>query len=136
MTRATILASTLALAIAAGGCGESPEDQAHDAGQRIGDAVATIQQATSAEQAGKQIDIINAQLTSLRDELPAAYNAQLDAIRDQLRSEVTAAGADQAKVREAFREAAGELRELNSATNSVVNELRRGVREGFDDALN
>lgn len=136
MTRATILASALGLVVLASGCGESPEDQAHKAGQRIGDAVAKIQQSTSAEAVGRQVDVISGQISSLRDDLPAAYDARLDAIREELRSEVTAAGTDESKIRAAFRKAADELQALTSATNSVVNELRRGVREGFDDALN
>lgn len=136
MTRASILAGALALSVIAAGCGESPEDQAHDAGQKIGDAVASIQQSNSAQAVGRQIDTINRQLSGLREELPAAYNARVDAIREQLRKDVDDAGGDQSKVREAFQRAGDSLRELNSATNSVVNELRRGVREGYDDALN
>jgi hypothetical protein len=136
MNRATLLGAALTLTVSVAGCGASPEDKAQDAGQRIGASVAKIQTSTSAQAVGEQIDAITRQLRSIRAELPAAYNTQVESIGEELRGEVDAANGDPSKVRQAFRHAADALRELNSATNSVVNELRRGVREGYDDALN
>lgn len=134
MNRSVTLVA-VALGVGITGCGKGPEDKAQDAGQTIGEAIAKIQTASSAEDAGKQVDTIKAQLAKIKDELPSAYDDALASIGDDLQSDVDSANGDPAQLREAFSTAADSFRSLNSNTNSVVNELRRGVREGYDDEL-
>lgn len=134
MRRLLAVGIIAAVGFGAAGCGTSPEDKARDAGKDIGEALYSLQTATSAEDAGKAIDEINARVGDIREKLPSGVRAEVVRIGEQLRADLDAAGQDPAKVRGAFQSAATELRGLSSDTDSVVNELRRGVREGYDDA--
>lgn len=132
-----IATASIAL-VAAGGlaaCGDTPEDQALDAGESIGTSLGKLQQTSSAQDAKTQIDNIGVQLTDIKSELPAAYVQQLQDIVAQLQEDVSNAGGDPAKVRVAFADAATSIRSLQSTSNSVVNELRRGVSNGYDEQI-
>ena len=134
--RLTTAAAVLTLATGFAACGKGPEDKAQDAGQNIGEAIAQLQTSQNATDAGKAIDTIVAQLADIKDELPSAYATQITTIGEDLKANVAGASADPAAIRQAFSDARDQLQQLNSSTNSVVNELRRGVREGYDDAMN
>lgn len=122
-----------ALALAAAGCGDSPEDKAHDAGKKIGGDLYALQTATSAQDAGAAIDSIRDEINSIGGSLPQGYKAQLESIGQELRTNLQNAS-DASARRAAYLDAVSQFEQLNSDTNSVVNELRRGVHEGYEDA--
>lgn len=128
---APLLLAALALAVA--GCGESPEDKAHDAGKAIGGDLYAVQNAKSAEDAGAALDDIRDQIDKIGGELPQGFKAQLESIDQELRTNLQNAS-DASARRAAYLDALSQLQQLSSDTNSVVNELRRGVREGYEDA--
>jgi hypothetical protein len=124
--------AAVALAVASAGCGSSPEDKAHDAGEQIGGDLYTVRTASSVEQVTDALDDIRTEVQDL-GELPAGYRDQISDIASQLRSSLQGAS-DAASRRAALADARSQLEALNSDTNSVVNEFRRGVREGYEDA--
>jgi ABC-type transporter Mla subunit MlaD len=129
--RRRLAVAAVALALAAG-CGSSPEDKAHDAGEQIGGDLYTVRSATSVQQATDALGDIRAQVQDL-GELPAGYRDQISDIAAQLQSSLQGAS-DTASRRAALAQARSQLQEVSSDTNSVVNEFRRGVREGYEDA--
>jgi hypothetical protein len=123
----------LGVLLAAAGCGDSPEDQARDRGKDIGEDVYKAQNAQTAQEAGVAIDDIRVQLADLPDDVPADFRIQLDSIAQQLRTSLQSAP-DQAARRQAVLNARAQFNALVSDTNSVINEFRRGVRDGYSDA--
>jgi hypothetical protein len=130
--RRLLPAVAVALALAVAGCGDSPEDDARADGKAVGEAVYTLRTATSAEERGRAIDTIRERTASVRDELQPAMATELQAIGDQLRAAVD--DRDPAALRTAALDARAQLDALSSDTDSVLNEFRRGVREGYEDA--
>lgn len=128
ITTGLLLTST----VFAAGCGESPEDQARDAGQDIGESLRVIYTADSAEAVGKELDKIDAAAEQARAELPEEFREQLAPIREEFAEEARAA-TDPAALRAAYLNAVAQFNTLKSDTNSVVNEFRRGVAEGLAD---
>lgn len=126
----TVLVASCAMLAA--GCGESPEDQARKAGEQIGNDLASIRTADSAQDVGKALDEINAEMAQVKEDLPKGIGEQLTVIQEEFAANAQAA-TDRAGFRSAYLEAASQLNDLASDTNSVVNEFRRGVREGIND---
>jgi len=91
-----------------------------------------VRTASSVEQVTDALDDIRTEVQDL-GELPAGYRDQISDIASQLRSSLQGAS-DAASRRAALADARSQLEALNSDTNSVVNEFRRGVREGYEDA--
>ena len=133
MRRRVALALVVLAAAAAAGCGDSPEDDAREAGEEIGGQLYNVQAAQSAEQAGAALDDIRKEVEGIRGDLPAGIREQLSAIAAQLQQELGDAQ-DPAARRAAFLNARSQFNSLVSDTDSVVNEFRRGVRQGFQDA--
>jgi hypothetical protein len=132
MKRLIGTALVAACATLASGCGESPEDQARKAGEQIGQDLASIRTATSAEEVGKALDDINAEVERVKEDLPTGLSEQLTAIKDEFVENAQAA-TDPASRRAAYLDAASQMNTLASDTNSVINEFRRGVKEGLVD---
>jgi hypothetical protein len=132
MRRAVVLALA-ALALAAAGCGDSPEDQARNAGEQIGGDLYAVQNAKSAGDARQALDDIRSQLKDVGGELPAGLRDRLSAIAEDLQASLRSAQ-DSAARRAAFLDAQSQLDAVASDTDSVVNEFRRGVRQGYQDA--
>jgi ABC-type transporter Mla subunit MlaD len=132
MRRAVVLALA-ALALAAAGCGDSPEDQARSAGEQIGGDLYAVQNAKSAGDARQALGDIRSQLKDVGGELPAGLRDRLSAIADDLQASLRSAQ-DSAARRAAFLDALSQLDAVASDTDSVVNEFRRGVRQGYQDA--
>lgn len=134
--RRVLPALAVALALAVAGCGDSPEDDARDDGKAVGEAIYTLRTATSAEERGRALDTIRERTASVRDELEPAIATELQAIGAELRAarETRDAAASAAALRSAALDARSQLDALSSDTDSVINEFRRGVREGYEDA--
>jgi hypothetical protein len=129
------LLAVLALVVA--GCGDSPEDDARSDGKAVGEAIYTLRTATSAEERGRAIDTIRERTASVRDELQPAIATEIQAIGVELRAaaeEGRDAASSAAALRSAALDARARLDALSSDTDSVLNEFRRGVREGYEDA--
>jgi ABC-type transporter Mla subunit MlaD len=131
MRRAALVAAA-ALALAAAGCGSSPEDKAKDAGEEIGGQLYTVRTASSVAEVRDALEQIKQEVQDL-GELPAGYRDQISDIATQLQTSLQGAS-DAAARRTALADARSQLQELSSETNSVVNEFRRGVRQGYEDA--
>ena len=136
MTKQLSLTILAVLALGAAGCGKSPEDKAHDAGKEVGSSIAKMRTATSAEDKGKEIDDIRAEVSKAAKELPQGYAADLKNIGGDLQTDIQKANGDPTAIREALATAKQSFTELNSNTDSVINEFARGVREGYSDQLN
>ena len=132
MKRLIGTALVAACAMFAAGCGDSPEDNAREAGENIGQDLATMRTADSAEEVGKSIDDINAQVADIKEDLPSGLFDQLTAIKDEFVDNAKSA-TDAAGYREAYLDASSQLDALASDTNSVINEFRRGVKEGLTE---
>ena len=66
--RSLALVGIAAVGLALSGCGSSPEDDARDSGEDIGEAIAEFQTANSAEAAGAAIDKFRAAVNDLDDD--------------------------------------------------------------------
>jgi hypothetical protein len=131
--RRGVAAALAALALGIAACGTSPEDKARDDGKDVGAALQDLRTATSREQAADALQRARASFSDIRGELPSAVAAQLQAIGDELEQALQSAD-DRAARRSAFLAALSQLNDVASDTDSVVNEFRRGVREGYEDA--
>ncbi len=132
MKRLISTALVVSCTVFAAGCGDSPEDNAREAGEQIGQELHKMRTATSAENAGEAIDNIRADVTKAQEELPAELRDQVSAITEQFADDASKA-TDRAGVRSAYLEAVAAFNALASDTNSVINEFRRGVRDGLVD---
>jgi|tagenome__1003787_1003787.scaffolds.fasta_scaffold19925113_2 hypothetical protein len=133
MRRTVAVALALAAVAAGAGCGQSPEDQARSAGEDVGGDLYTVLNAGSAEQSGAALDSIRASVKDVQGALPASVRSEVQGIAAQLRTGIQDAQ-DRAGRQAALLDARSQLNLLVSDTNSVVNEFRRGVREGYQDA--
>jgi hypothetical protein len=130
--RRVLIALAAALALGLAGCGDSPEDDARADGEAVGEAIYTLRTATSAEERGGAIDTIRERTASVRDELQPAIATEVQQIGDELRGAVEDRDPD--ALRAAVLGARAQLDALSSDTDSVLNEFRRGVRDGYEDA--
>jgi hypothetical protein len=126
----TALAAVLALGLA--GCGDSPEDDARADGEAVGEAIYTLRTATSAEERGQAIDTIRERTASVREEVQPAIATELQVIGEQVQQAIEER--DPEALRAAALGARAQLDALSSDTDSVLNEFRRGVRDGYEDA--
>jgi hypothetical protein len=130
---AALLAALATLTLAAAGCGTSPEDKARSDGKDVGAALQDLRTASSREQAADALQRARAGFADIRGDLPAEVAGQLQAIGDELKDQLANAD-DAAARRSAYLSALTELNAVASDRDSVVNEFRRGVREGYEDA--
>lgn len=117
-------------AMFAAGCGDSPEDNARKSGEQIGEQLANMRTADSAEAVGQSIDTINTEVAKIKEDLPSGVYEQLTTVKDEFVDNMQSA-TDLAGYREAYLDATTQLDALASDTNSVINEFRRGVKEGL-----
>jgi len=128
---ATVLLA--AVALVAAGCGESPEDKAHDAGQDIGEELYDLRTAATPADAQEAVRDIREEIAEVQSDLSPA--AQILADRRQALADGGLETADTPSQRtQVFANALAQLEALQSDSDSVVNELIRGVREGFADS--
>jgi hypothetical protein len=133
-----------ALAVTAGGCGDSPEDTAHDNGEAVGESLRALMNADSA-------DALKSAGQDLRDAVAQAADSAGDTARQQvrvqtdhlnkaigdLRQAVTSSNPDtaaaartelQAEIQEARSQAAA----FRDSGDSRTNAFWQGVKDGYD----
>ena len=128
---ATVLLA--AVALVAAGCGESPEDKAHDAGQDIGEELYDLRTAATPADAQEAVRDIREEIAEVQSDLSPAVRERLASIGEDLRGGLETADTPSQRT-QVFANALAQLEALRSDSDSVVNELIRGVREGFADS--
>lgn len=146
MSRVRRLAGTLllagALAVAGAGCGESPEDNAKDHGEDVGEAFRDLTQARSAQE-------IDDAAVELKDAVAAVGDSGGDQVQQQLGTQqatVQKAIADvksalaagdvagaQTTLQSALQDVRAQAQAFRSSGDSVANAFWSGVKEGYDD---
>jgi hypothetical protein len=128
---ATILLA--AVALVAVGCGDSPEDNAHDAGKDIGEELYDLRTAATPADAQEAVRDIREEIAEVQSDLSPAVRERLASIGEDLRGGLETADTPSGRT-QVFANALAQLEALRSDSDSVVNELIRGVREGFADS--
>jgi hypothetical protein len=128
---ATVLLA--AVALAAAGCGDSPEDNAHDAGKDIGEELYDLRTAATPADAQEAAADIRQEIAELRSDLSPEVQERLASIGDDVRAGLETGDTPSGRT-QVFANALAQLEALRSDSDSVVNELIRGVREGFADS--
>jgi LPS O-antigen subunit length determinant protein (WzzB/FepE family) len=128
------LAAVVFAALALVACGESPEDQARDDGERAGEAVRALYDAETPEGAQSAVD----ELTAVRDDLDEDIREHVqDEISVQSESLQAAAealqGGDRAALQSAIQDVRAQADSFTSQDDSIANEFWRGFEEGYDD---
>lgn len=128
------LAVILLAALALVACGESPEDQARDEGERAGEAVRALFDAETPEAAQIAVD----ELVTVRDDLSEDVREHVqDEIGVQSESLQAAAealqGGDRAALQSAIHDVRAQADAFTSQDDSIANEFWRGFEEGYDD---
>ena len=138
-----VAAAVPALAFAA--CGTSPEDEAHDNGKDVGQALRSISDATSLDQlqAGvKELqDAIGQVADDQSDRIKQQVQVQKDTINQAIGNLRRALGSGDQSTAQTYRnELQGDIQDLRSQAagfastrNSVDNSFWDGVRDGYDD---
>jgi hypothetical protein len=128
------LAAVLLAALALVACGESPEDEARDQGERAGEAVRALYDAGTPEAAQTAVD----ELTSVRDDLSDDVRERVqDEVGVQAESLQSASEAvqsgDRAALQSAIQDVRAQADSFTSQGDSIANEFWRGFEEGYDD---
>jgi hypothetical protein len=132
------MAAALAAGVALAGCGESPEDEARDDGEDVGEAVRDVADATTLQEARDALGSLRDTVADLDPDVRERVQDQVDTQRDSLQATIEAAGSagsfDDARV--VIRSGAQQLRSqadsFRSGENSIANEFWRGFEEGYD----
>jgi hypothetical protein len=133
---------TGALAVAGAGCGESPEDNAKDHGEDVGEAFRDLTNARSAQE-------IDDAAVQLKDAVAAVGDSGGDQVQQQLSTQeanieqaiaavksALAAGdiaGAQAALQSELQEVRAQAQSFRSSNDSVANAFWSGVKEGYDD---
>jgi hypothetical protein len=133
---------TGALAVAGAGCGESPEDNAKDHGEDVGEAFRELTDARSAQE-------VDDAAVDLKDAVAAVGDSGGDRVQQQLATQqaninqaiaavksALAAGdvaGAQATLQSQLQEVRAQAQAFQSSGDSVANAFWDGVKEGYDD---
>jgi hypothetical protein len=135
MSRAAFVAAVLAAALALAGCGDSPEDEARDDGEQIGQAARALADARTAEEATAALQELGAAAQEVTDDTREAVREQLETQGASLRKAAEALGkGDQTAVQESVQNVRAQADAFRSGSDSVANEFWRGFEDGYDDA--
>jgi hypothetical protein len=145
MRTARITATALiALAFAAAGCGDSPEDTAHDNGKAVGEALQSLMNADNADElraAGQDLrDAVSEAADSAGDRARQQVRIQTDHLNKaigQFRTAVTSSDqqrADAARVemQAEIQEARAQAAAFRDSGDSKTNAFWQGVKDGYD----
>jgi hypothetical protein len=138
------VAALAALALAAAGCGDSPEDTAHDNGKAVGEALKSLMNADNADQ-------VRAAGQDLRDAVSEAADSAGDTARQQVRVQTdhlnkaigqfrtAATSSDQQRADAARLEMQSEIQDARTQAaafrdsgDSKTNAFWQGVKDGYD----
>jgi phage-related protein len=134
MRRATVIAAALVAALAVGACGDSPEDEARDDGEAIGEAVRELDDATSPEQIQEAVADIGEAVDGMGEDARDAVREQVETQRDTLQDAAGAIqGADTSDLQAAIQQIRSQAAAFETGTDSVANEFWRGFDDGYDD---
>jgi imidazoleglycerol phosphate dehydratase HisB len=144
-THAQVFAAALAVvALAAAGCGDSPEDTAHDNGEALGEALAQIDDAQDVQELTSGTVALRQAVSDVSDDVGSRVRKQVDAQQDSLSSAVgdlrTAITSDDAEARDEARvklqDSVQDLRSrassFSDSSDSVANSFWDGVKDGYD----
>jgi hypothetical protein len=132
------LAAVAAALLILAGCGDSPEDEARDDGNDVGQAVRAVADATSLDEAQQGVTDLRTAVADMASDTREHVQSQAETQRDELSQGVQAAqragSFDQAKTQlqsttQDLRAQADSFRDSN---NSIANEFWRGFEEGYD----
>jgi gas vesicle protein len=133
---------TGALAAAGAGCGETPEDNAHDHGEDVGEAFRALTDARSVpeiQDAAQQLkDAVAAVGDSGGDRVQEQLKTQQGNVEQaiaQVKSELTAgdAAGAQATLQSDLQDVRAQAQAFQSSNDSVANAFWDGVKDGYDD---
>jgi gas vesicle protein len=133
---------TGALAVVGAGCGETPEDNAHDHGEDVGEAFRALTNARSVPE-------IQDAAQQLKDAVAAVGDSGGDRVQEQIKTQQgnveqavaqvksalaagDAAGA-QATLQNDLQDVRAQAQAFRSSNDSVANAFWDGVKEGYDD---
>jgi hypothetical protein len=144
--RSTVVAALAALLLVfAAGCGDSPEDNAHDSGKQVGEALRQIADADSVDSVQAGVADLRSAVGDVSDDVSSRVRSQTRVQQDTLngaigafKQSVTATDPD-AKAA-AKTELQGQIQDLRSQASSnantrdsVTNAFWDGVKDGYDD---
>jgi hypothetical protein len=145
MRAARITGTALAaLALAAAGCGDSPEDTAHDNGKAVGEALQSLMNADNADEvraAGQDLrDAVAKSLDSAGDTARQQVRVQTDHLNKAIGQFRTAAtSGDQQRADAARLEMQSEIQDARTQAaafrdsgDSKTNAFWQGVKDGYD----
>jgi ElaB/YqjD/DUF883 family membrane-anchored ribosome-binding protein len=143
--RTCAAALALATALAAAGCGDSPEDTAHSNGKAIGEALRQVTDADSAQQLQDALGSLKSAVADVSDDVGDRARHQASVQRDTInkaigdvRQAATSTNPDTAA--QAKAELQNDVQDLRSqagsfahTNDSVANSFWDGVKDGYDD---
>jgi hypothetical protein len=140
---AAVLIAALALAVA--GCGDSPEDNAHSSGKKVGVALRQVSDAGSADQLQSALGNLRNAVGDVSDDVRGRVRSQarvqqdtvnqaIGSIRDAITStdpttRTNARNELQAQLQSLRNQAAANANTRDSVTNAFWD----GVKDGYDD---
>ena len=133
MRRVAATASALLAALALAACGEAPEDEAREDGERIGEQLRAVFDATSVEEAQAALDGLRTAAEDVSEDTRDRVQAQIDTQRTSLETaiaELASGDVDGAKA--AAQEIRAQADSFSSGNDSISNEFWRGFEEGYD----
>ena len=138
MRRLSLIAGVALVAIALAGCGESPEDEARDNGENVGEAVRSLIDSTSIEDAQNAINQLRTAVDDLDPDVRDKVQKQIETQRDVLSGAVddarTAGSFDEAKadLAGAGQQMRSQAESFQNSSESIANEFWRGFEQGYD----
>jgi hypothetical protein len=143
--RASLATAAVALALLAAGCGSSPEDNAHDSGKKVGEALRQVADADSVDALQSAAGNLRSAVGDVSDDVSSRVRSQARVQQDTvnqaigaLKQSVTASDPDaQAAARAELQTQVQDLRSQaagNADTrDSVTNAFWDGVKDGYDN---
>jgi hypothetical protein len=123
------LAVVVLAVVALAGCGDSPEDEARDSGEEIGEAAQSLSKAASPADAQKA-------LAELRDEVGDLDVDVRDKVADQVavqrKTLESAVGGGTDALQAAVQQMQAQAAAFREGESSIANEFWRGVQEGYE----
>lgn len=139
---ATILIAALALAVA--GCGSSPEDNAHDSGKKVGEALRQVADAGSVDQLQSAFANLRTAVGDVSSDVSSRVRSQARVQQDTvnqaigaLKQSVTstdpnAQAAGRAELQDQVQNLRTQAASSADTRDSVTNAFWDGVKDGYD----
>jgi hypothetical protein len=140
---AAVLIAALALAVA--GCGDSPEDNAHNSGKKVGEALRQVSDAGSVDALQSALGNLKSAVGDVSDDVRGRVRSQARVQQDSVNQAIGAVKQSVTSTDPATRTAArdeiqAQLQSLRNQAaanantrDSVTNAFWDGVKDGYDD---